>query len=72
MTDLVLEDATSLDLIAELRESERFQDLSLMVSGKAGKEEIAEAGATRSKETEDLPVSMANDRFRIAGFSAPV
>ena len=44
MADLVLEDATSLELIAELRGSERFQDLPiLMVSGKAGKEEIVEA-----------------------------
>lgn len=44
MADLVLEDATSLELIAELRGSERFQDLPiLMVSGKAGREEIVEA-----------------------------
>ena len=35
VADLVLEDATSLELIAELRGSERFQDLPiLMVSGK--------------------------------------
>lgn len=44
MADLVLEDATSLELIAELRGPERFQDLPiLMVSGKAGREEIVEA-----------------------------
>jgi DNA-binding response OmpR family regulator len=44
VADLVLEDSTSLELIVELRESERFRDLPiLMVSGKAGKEEIVEA-----------------------------
>ena len=44
VADLVLEDSTSLELIVELRESERFRDLPiLMVSGKAGKEEIVKA-----------------------------
>lgn len=44
VADLVLEKETSLGLVAELRESDRYRSLPVvLVSGKAGKEDIVEA-----------------------------